>query len=163
VIRFPTLLAIAACTLMTGCASSAGRTETAITISERPWFGVCSGVCPDYDLVVAADGQVSSTVRRQARTSRFRVSREALKEFEAILEPLRPPGTQIQGQCIHNVSEDDAVFVIPDVTEIDIRWNDGTQTDRLVACDGPQISETIRQALWSIGLYLTGRKIGDDD
>ncbi|MGZ2412792.1 hypothetical protein ACUXST_002221 [Sphingomonas sp. F9_3S_D5_B_2] len=45
--------------------------------------------------------------------------------------------------------------------EIEIRWSSTSHPARLAACDTPlsaDLIEAIRQALWSVHLYVDGRR-----
>ena len=47
------------------------------------------------------------------------------------------------------------------VREIEIRWSGTNHPARLTACDNPvyaDLKEAIRQALWSVHLYLDGHR-----
>jgi hypothetical protein len=138
-------------------APSAARES--ITVSRRPWFLVCEGVCPDYEVTVWADGRV--LVKRDNHEDRFRVSRAEVADFRRKLRPFRPVGEQLDPLiCSHAARPEDEPPVM-EVVEIEIRWSGTDHPARLTACDNrlyADLTEAIRQALWSIHLYLDGRR-----
>jgi hypothetical protein len=120
--------------LLSGCATHSIRpVDEAITVSRRPWFAICAGVCPDYDVTVWSDGRVK-TVRRHLdvpdEVNQFRVSRHRAATFGQIVAPLRNLASQTASvPCAHNVSKEEAPLVM-NVAEIEIRWPDA----RITAC-----------------------------
>lgn len=154
--------------LVTGCVSTfpAGRPST--TVSRRLWYAICTGICPNYDVTVWADGRVL-VVRRSANpdsrrdeVERFRVSSAEAAEFQRRLLPFRPAGQLPEPLvCYHaDVRAEEAPLVLK-VREVEINWSDPDHPARLVACDnasGQGLTEAIRQALWSIHLYVNARR-----
>ena len=130
-----------------------------ITVSRRPWFGICAGVCPNYDVTVWTDGEV--VAKRGSSEERFHVSRAEAADFSSKLRPFRPVGEQPDPLvCAHDERPKDAPLVMK-VREIEIRWLGTNHSARLVACDNAlyaDLTEAIRQALWSAHLYLDGRR-----
>jgi hypothetical protein len=130
-----------------------------ITVSRRPWFAICAGVCPYYDVTVRPDGHV--LVKRGNFEERFRVSPAEAADFFSKLRPFRPAGEEPdQLICVHDGRPEDAPLVMK-VREIEIKWSDTRHAARLTACDNSvyaDLIEAIRQALWSVHLYVDGRR-----
>jgi hypothetical protein len=128
-------------------------------VSRRPWYVICAGVCPYYDVTVWADGRVLTKLGNHEE--RFRVSRAEAAAFRSKLRPFRPAGEQPDPLvCSHDGRPEDAPLVMK-VREIEIRWSGTDHPARLAACDNSlyaDLREAIRQALWSVHLYVDGRR-----
>jgi hypothetical protein len=140
---------------MAGLTSTPSFARESITVSRHPWYAVCAGVCPDYEIIVSADGRV--IVKQRGTEERFLVSRAEAAEFRAKLQPFRPVGERRDPLvCAH----ENAPLVMK-VREIEIRWSGSNNPSRLFACDNPAsagLKEALRQALWSVHLYVDGRR-----
>jgi hypothetical protein len=92
---------------------------------------------------------------------RFRVSPAEAAEFRAKLRPYRVTYDWPAPVCKHDVRPEEAPLVMH-VTEIEISWSDATgHATHLIACDEPGfggLNEAIRQALWSVHLYIDARR-----
>ena len=161
-LRFVAAVILSGLPLLSGCASvGTAVSMESISVSRRPWFGVCAGVCPNYDVTVWADGRVLS-VRRYSHVpdvvQRFRVPTRDAAQFRSILLPYRPTNAQdVEPTCEHRVSPDEAELVLK-VREIEMVWSGPSGPSRLVACDNPALLEALRRALWSVNLYLDGNR-----
>ena len=156
-------VALAALLLLPACASISEQPSESVTVARRPWFGICAGVCADYDVTVWNDGRVVSirhNVDEPDEVERFRVSHAEAAEFRTKLHPYRPVGdAPVPEFCEHPLRSDEASLLMK-VAEIEIRWSD-RRPNRIVACDtkvNAKLVEDIKQALWSVHLYLTGNR-----
>jgi hypothetical protein len=149
-------IGIAVAFTLGGCAAvSSQPVDQAITVARTPSFGVCLGVCPHYTVSLSPTGQVVAENHTKKSIARFRVSMADAEHFREMLRPLKPlGGAQAEPICTHNVSPDEAGLVRK-AREVEIVWS-GPSPSRLIACDSPELSETLRQALWSLHLYLDG-------
>ena len=158
-------LAVLGSLLVSGCASMGAATaDDIITVARRPWFQVCAGVCPNYDVTVWPDGRVSAVRHNWGapdEVERFRVSPESATDFRRILAPYKPAGGAGDAPvCKHDVLSEEASLVRK-VTKIEVTWIGSRNPARLVACDGKGsagLTEAIRQALWSVNLYVGGER-----
>lgn len=168
--RFVHHLSLVALLLLSGCVSMRPQGRESITVSRQPWYGICAGVCPDYDVTVSNVGQVavgrpSGVLHGQADgfpafhvVDQFRVSRAEAAAFRRMLLPFRPSSEQREFPlCWHDVRPEERPLVLK-VIEIEITWSGGDHPARLVTCDGTSLNEAIRKALWSVHLYLDGRR-----
>jgi hypothetical protein len=154
------LLGLSSC-VSTGTSLS-GET---ITVSRRPWFGICAGVCPNYDITVQPDGRVWS-VRHHFdaadEVARLRVSGNQLVHFYSFLAPYQPnDGDPIPSKCEHHVSPQEAQLVLKAI-EIEIKWFDASNSAHRIACDTPEnaaLREAIDGALRSLDLDIAGRPL----
>jgi hypothetical protein len=152
--------------LLAGCVSTKPFAEETVTVSVRPWFGICTGVCPNYDVTIWGDGRVFAVrygFRALAGIERFRVSRAEAAEFRRIMRPYRPAGNQ-RGEpvCHHPVAPDDEPFVMK-VREFEMVWSSQGVRRRLIACDDPERNEALSRALRAIQMYPDGRRITRED
>jgi len=142
-----------------GSTSTPTGARESITVSRRPWFAICAGVCPNYDVTVSADGRV--VAKRGSGEERYRVSRAEAARFRKKLQPFRPVGEQRDPLvCAHEGRPEDAPLMMK-VREIEIWWSGVPHPARLAACDTAayaDLTEAIRQALWSVHLYVDGRR-----
>src|SRR4051812_37095018 len=161
-------IALAALFLSPACASIREPAPGQINVAGRPWFGICLGACPDYEVTVWEDGRVVAVRHRfegADEVEQFRVSRAEAAEFRARLRRYRPVGdAPVPAFCDHHVPADEAPLLLK-VTELEIRWSDA-RPSRLVACatsENARLEEAIRRALWSVHLYLNAyrRDLGD--
>src|SRR4051794_13323281 len=95
-----------------GCTSTPSVGRESIIVSRRPWFAICAGVCPNYDVTVSADGGV--VAKRGHHEDRFVVSRAEAADFRMKLQPFRPVGEQPDPLvCTHDdVRPEDAPLVM---------------------------------------------------
>jgi hypothetical protein len=140
--------------------------EETITIAKRPWFGICAGLCPNYDVTVWADGRVLA-VRHSwhglDEIERFRVSRLEAARFRSILLPYRPIAIQQREPvCHHDVPQEQSRLVLK-VREVELLWSSPPHRSRLIACDTRELSEALRQALRAVQVYPDGRRITHED
>jgi len=155
--------ALTALLSLSACASTPPTPVEKITVARRNWFVICMGVCPKYDVTVWSDGRVLAVrhiFEAPDEVEKFQVSRRNAAKFRAKLLAYRPvvdpPAPTL---CDHHLSQGEAPLLIK-VTEIEIRWSDN-HPNRLVACDTAEnrkLIEDIRQALWSVHLYLTAHR-----
>jgi len=136
-----------------------------IKISRRPWFGICAGVCPDYDIVMQTDRYVW-VIRRNSGSvedvRRFRISKRRAAKLRAILEPLRPNGdTREPEECRHDVPPEQAGLVIKAV-EMEVKWVGPGRSDRRIGCATPEYEAmriTIDKALATLGVGADARAL----
>lgn len=152
--------------LLSACASTrAPLPGETVTVSRRPWFAVCTGVCPNYDVTVEPDGRAQSVLHafdRSAEVVPLRISRERRARFHNILAPFRPAGRQpAPAVCDHGVDAQEARLVVK-AKEIEITWSGAGGSARLIACDTPEnaaLRKAIDAALLSLGLDIGGRPL----
>ena len=161
---FVTRAAVVGTFLLSACASiGPTRVEDTITVARRPWFGICGGVCPNYDVTVWPDGRVLAVQHYWSapdEVERFRLSPEEAVHFRRILAPYRPARGGHTPPCQHDVPPKQASMV-RHVTEIEITWLGSPNPAQLVACDAKEtagLKEAIRKALWSAHLYIGGER-----
>jgi hypothetical protein len=106
-------------------------------------------------VTVTAGGDVIVQNRLPIRRTRLRATPAEAERFFSLVAPYRPTiSTEAEPVCSHNVRPED-VGLVQKVREIEIVWSEPPREVRLVACDGPLIDEALRQALWSVHLYVT--------
>jgi hypothetical protein len=150
--------------VLLGCVSTRARpTDDAITLSRRPWFGVCAGVCPHYDVTVQADGRVWSVLHHfdwPDEVAASRVSQGRVERFRSILAGYRDQaGGPDSAECRHDVPPEEAELVLK-TREIEIKWSTRESSAHLVACQTPEnraLLEAIDEALGTVGLNVEGR------
>jgi hypothetical protein len=151
------LISTALIACLVGCATSPTEQLSSITVAQRPTYAVCAGYCPNLDVVVRPDGQV--TVLRQGNrpSTHLHLTDEQAAQFIHILSGHRPvlreAGPPACG--FWNATDPLVLKAYP----YQVTWTDvDSRTVRLRSCGGPgdSLPEAIRQALWSIGLYLGG-------
>jgi hypothetical protein len=153
--------------VLSGCASpgtqaSGGAYGDTITVSRRPWFAICAGLCPNYDVTVQADGRLWSV--RHAydvpdRVSSARISSAALARFRSILAPYRPaPEAGEPSACRHEASAQTQELIV-EAREIDVKWSGAGTSAHLIACDTPEnaaLRGAIAEALRAVHLDPAG-------
>ena len=161
-------VSLAALLLPSPCASTRAHRGGEIIVVARPWFAVCLGTCPNYDVSVRDDGRVIAVrhgFERADEVERFRVSPAEAAAFRARLDRYRPIGeAPIPAFCKHHVPSDLTPLLLR-VTELEIRWSDA-RPSRLVACaieENARLVEDIRRALWSAHLYLNASRRDQGD
>jgi hypothetical protein len=134
-----------------------------IKVSVRFPFAVCTGVCPNYDLQVRADGRVE--LRRLSfdgadEYRRFRVSDRKAAEFFHRLDTLRPAGggEPRETHCGAGLSPDEARLHI-DVKELEIVWIDAQRAQHLEECETAERMDTLGDALRAVGLHSDGSRM----
>lgn len=164
--RFHYLAALTGPLLLSGCVSTQTAAEETVTVSKRPWFGICAGLCPNYDVTVWADGRVMA-VRHSwhgaDEIERFRVSRIDAARFRSILLPYRPSAVQQREPVCHHAVPPEQAQLVLKVREVEILWSSPSHRRRVIACDAREISEALRQALRAVQLYPSGRRITQED
>lgn len=137
---------------LVGCATPRTERLSSITVIQRPSYAICAGTCPNLDVVVRRDGQVTLSRRY---SEHLQVSLKQAAQFARILGPYRPalrdagPAT-----CeFWNTADPMMLKVYP----YEIIWTDPDgSTSRLRSCPDPGLGEAVRQAFWSIGLTVGG-------
>jgi hypothetical protein len=145
-----------------GCVTPQRARLTSITIAQRPSYAICEGYCPNVDVVVRQDGQVTVAKHHSGEPDeirRMRVTARQAALLGRMLEPYRPqPGENGRADCGFWNSADPLVLKVHPYS---VGWtNADGSTSQLQACGGvqePRLREAIRSALWSIGLYLGGQ------
>lgn len=146
---------------LSGRPAPPARPGETITVSRRPWFAVCAGVCPHYDVTVGPDGRGWSVRHRfdlPDLVRPLRVTRAGSARFRGILEAYRPgPADREIAGCRHHVAPEALPLVVKTV-EIEVKWSGPRGSAHLIACDTPQyrrLNEAIDAALASLGLDVT--------
>ena len=133
-----------------GCTTPRSEQLSSITVIQRPTYAICAGYCPNLSVGVREDGRVTLSTRGE-----HQVTSEQAAQFASILEPYRPVVPEAgPASCASWNSADPLVLK---VYPYEIMWTDADgKSTRLRSCGGPGLGEAIRQAFWSIGLYLGG-------
>jgi len=133
-------------------------------ISRRHPFALCTGLCPNYDLQVRADGRID--LRRLSfdgadEFRQFRVSERKAAEFYHRIDALRPAdGRDVdEANCAETLPPDQAQSHI-DVKEIEIVWVTAQSAQHLEGCQTAARIETLGDALRIVGLRPDGSHIG---
>lgn len=144
------------------CATVAPTPVETITISERMWYPICAGVCPDFDASIRSDGQIYTHVRfGLAGVYRLQVTPQRVAQFAAMIRPLGSPGKlEPIAPCSHYLPKDDPFYdqrySLRKEPALVIRWS-GSAESQLIRCDTDGATkEIMRKALWHVGLYLNG-------
>jgi hypothetical protein len=140
-----------------------GETGETIEISRHLWFGICTGACPDYSVIVRPDGRVW-VVRRYFdavdEIRRFRISRARAARFREILAPYYPDDdTTEPSECRHDVPPGEESLVSK-VVEMEVKWKSAAGSAHLIGCDTSEygaLREAIGGALESLGLAVNAR------
>jgi hypothetical protein len=135
----------------------------AVKVAKRHAFAVCTGLCPNFDLQVRADGRVE--LRRvwfddADEYRQYRVSTRKAATFFQMLDKLRPADGQDVEET--NCGADVPAAMKPlyiDVTEIEIVWLSTESAQHLEGCQTDKRIEALRDALRVLGLYSDGRRI----
>jgi len=113
-------------------------------------------------LAVTSEGQIDSfNISPFHRRYRFRVTQRQAAEFAGLLDRLRPSGSpQPVVTCHHYIPKSDPSYWPPEnlgtKPDLVITWSDKTESRRF-DCDADAVTmETVRKALWAIGLYEGG-------
>ena len=154
-----TSMALMAC--LVGCATPHTERLDSITITQRPTYAICAGYCPNVDVIVREDGRVtvsSHHLDEPDEVRHLKVTLGKAARFIRIMSPHRPPlreaGPVGCGFC--NTTDPLVLKAYPH----QVTWTDADGgTFQLHSCgdpSDPNLSETIRRALWSIDLYKGG-------
>lgn len=151
--------------LSTPTAAKPRMASETITISRRPWFAICAGLCPNYDVTVSKNGEVAARIRSAGErdaVTRYRVSRSDVARFRGILQPLKPRAFHLtRPSCDHAVTAEERPLLLR-VSEIEIRWGNAGSRQRLMACDNErdqQIRQTIERALEAVHLSVAAQRL----
>ena len=145
-----------------GCATPSTQTLSSITVIQRHPYIVCAGYCPDLDVMVREDGQVTLFRHHShdpSHIERLRVTAEQAAQFRQILGPHRPAIRDAGPTACEfwNTPDPGVIRVLP----YEVTWTDAKgSASRLRSCGGltdRSLPETIREALWAIGLYMGGQ------
>ena len=146
---------------LAGSISPASAKTQVVKVSQRYPFAVCTGVCPNYDLQLHADGRVE--LRRVEfdgpdEYDSFRVSARSAARFMQTVEKLRPPkGRDVEETDCGADDPHDLAPLHLDVKEVQIAWIDGDDAQHLEGCGTTERTVTLMDTLRLIGLYLDGR------
>jgi hypothetical protein len=146
-----------------GHSGAAGSDET-VLIRFRASYGICLGLCPDFETRVGPGGWVVSHNLHRRDVHRFRVSPSHLGSFRAILESLRPRGEiRLDAECEHVRLADGTLDPLhdPRPDDLEVRWIGAHVSARLTACDYTHLAtrRTIENAMRVLGVdpYSGGR------
>src|SRR5689334_14876049 len=87
------LISTALVVCLAGCATPHREGLTYLTIVQRPIYGICAGYCPDVDVVVVEDGQITVSKHRlnePDELKRMHVTPRQAAQFSRMLAPYRP-------------------------------------------------------------------------
>jgi hypothetical protein len=150
--------------VLAGCATAGPLAAgESISISQRHDYAICTGLCPNYDLTVRADGLVDVQQVRldeHPASERYRVPPAQAAPFARILQAYRPHGVKGTPICDHTGFE--ARGMTLDVVEVQITWSAPTG-DRLYSCHDPEVRDAIRRALLQVGLSAGAFPIAPDE
>jgi hypothetical protein len=140
--------------------SASGET---VTITRRPWYPVCAGVCPFYDVTVRADGRawsVRHSLGEADGITPLRIPGARLARFYAALAPYHPRGRDVEpSECRHDGLPGEGPLVST-VVEIAVKWSGRRGSAHVIACDTQEnagLTKAIEAALRSLRLDVTGR------
>lgn len=128
-----------------------------IAISQRPQDVICAGVCPNADVTVWRDGRVLVVRHHSGRpddVEHFRVSQDEAARFRSILLPYRPTSHQTDPDACKVDPQQGGAGVLK-APQIEVRWCDDAGPARLRFITNNSV-EAVRQALWSVHLYIDG-------
>jgi len=140
--------------------SASGSSMDRTTISQWPPDIVCAGVCPDADVTVWADGRVLVMRHHSPQdVQHFRVSEDEVARFRSILLPYRPASDPTDPDVCKGDEHRDAARVLG-TPVMEVTWCEGEGAARLGFLRFPisGFAEAIRQAPWSVQLYIDGRR-----
>lgn len=152
--------------LLSACESTrAAPSGDTVTLSRRPWFGICAGVCPNYDVTVGPGGRAWSVLRsfhRPDQVVHLRPTWEQRARFLSLLAPFRPDGRRPERpECDHRLPPEEAPLLVR-VTEIEIRWSGASGAAHLIACDTREnaaLRAAIDEALLTLDLDIAARPL----
>jgi hypothetical protein len=147
---------------MAAATPQSSQVET-IKLSRRHSFAVCTGLCPNFDLQVHADGRVE--LRRVEfddadEYRQYRVPTRRTATYFQMLDKLRPADGQDveETRCGADVPAEMKRLHI-DVAEVEIVWLSTESAQRLEGCQTEERLEALGDALGVLGLYSDGRRI----
>jgi hypothetical protein len=134
-----------------------------VTITRRPWYPVCLGVCPFYDVTVRPDGRAWSVRHSLAVAdgiTELRLSRSRLARFHAALARFRPRGEDVEpAECRHGGYPGEGP-VVTTAVEIAVKWSGRHSSAHIIACDTQEnaaLRTAIDAALRALRLDVSGR------
>jgi hypothetical protein len=140
-----------------------------ILVRFRHSSGFCAGLCPDFELQVGLDREVTSHSLHRHDSHRFRASPSQLRSFRRILAPLRPTGErQLDTSCARDRTADCGPDPLDDPrpNDIEIFWSGGRTEARLTACGYTHLDlrRTVESALRALGADpFSGRQVRPED
>jgi hypothetical protein len=147
--------------VLVGCATPQREGLTSLTIMQRPSYGICAGYCPNLDVIVREDGQVTVSKHHFEAPDEIRRVQVTTKQaalLSRMLEPYRPRrGDTGPVDCRFWNSADPLVLKVHPYRVVWTNADGGTS--ELRACGDAKdagLPEAMRAALWSIGLYMGG-------
>lgn len=122
--------------LMLGGSSLPGDPDLqSLTLSKRFAYGICTGVCPVYDLKVTPDGSVDvRQIWPFKEHFRFRVRQSAARAAIAKVSPFRSAAQLPPHVACAVPSNMPTELFNPKVTQFAIEWHGRRGKERLVAC-----------------------------
>ena len=158
--------AFAALVVTCSVAGSPKHAPSTVKVSRRLWYGICTGVCPDYDVVVTSLGRVDVRSLMAGKTKvQYRVAPSAAARFMSWLRPYRKQGFhRTRTTCDHHLSDPDARLLVH-VREVEITWHDNGGTSRLIACDTEEdrpILTAIKKAFAEVSLWEAATRMPSD-
>jgi hypothetical protein len=117
-------------------ADDAGPT---ITIRFRDPYGICSGVCPNFEMRVDDDGNVTTRSRwlDDGETSRFKAKDANYVRFLHLMEGLKfLDHPQLDATCERRKLPDGSLDPLdhPEPDDIEMEWTDSERTVRVTGC-----------------------------
>jgi hypothetical protein len=132
---------------------------------------MCAGVCPNYDVSVESDGQVTSNwVGIRLETLRFRVSAAEAARFRSILHGFRgaavPRSQTVCARAIDPLQTWQSTgkpTILLRYGAVEIGWRDSGASEPLVMCDVTQNIPwaRIEEALGNVHLNPLGARIDE--
>jgi hypothetical protein len=149
-------LALLLASLCTAAAQARPSPGEMILIRLRHSSGICAGLCPDFELQVFPEGEVTSHSLHDRESHRFRVSQRELEAFRRMLAPLRPAGeSHLDASCPRSRTADGSPDPLDDPwpNDIEIFWSGGYVEAALTSCafTHPELRRTIEGALRALG------------
>ena len=150
-------LARLAIVMVTTCSASAATAQAfdAIVVRFRPPYGVCAGVCPNFETEILAEGYVRTRSFSSEQVYYFDAKPRDLQRFAELMEELRPSeDRKIDEACERATLEGGSPDPLswPRGDDIEVRWYTPTGFIRLTACAGDeQLRTTLQDALRALG------------
>jgi hypothetical protein len=132
--------------------------EQSVTFSRRMAYGVCTGLCPSFDLTLTPSGWVE--VQRYSGLKehfRFQVRRSAAARAIAKIAKIRSGGRLGQhGPCAIPLNAEPELFD-PKVEQFAIEWRDREVSKRLAFCfEDKSLTAAFKSAMTELGVDPSG-------
>jgi len=148
-------------TLIVQASAAHGARRETIVVRFRPPYGICAGVCPNFEMRVSPSGRVTTRDGLDGRIERFEVERARLSAFRDVLIQLRPIGERREDETCAQARNDGKPDTLDDPRpdDIEIRWMDPGEPGRLTACArNMEVRRVVQDALLALGVTILGNK-----